>query len=349
MRRGAVVQLLVLALVAGGITTAVAVIPNWLPDSAAEQAGRIHDVIWYVTIICIVIFAIVIAALAYSIIHFRAAPDDDSDGPPVHGHTGLEALWTVVPFLLVTSMAVVSAVVLARNDRTGKDPLEVCVTAQQFAWSFSYPKDNKECTLKDFAPGGVTSNVLRMPLGQTAHFTLRALDVIHSFWVPQFSQKEDAVPGIVTHLTITPTKVGTYPVVCTELCGLGHPVMRSTVMVMPKDAFRKWLTSQGKATAGGGAAAGAAAFKSNGCDACHTLEAAGATGKIGPDLDKLPDYAQKANQPLEQFIHESIVNPNAYVESGFPKGVMPGTFGSLPKSTLDALVQYLVDSSKGAK
>jgi len=101
-------------------------------------------------------------------------------------------------------------------------------------------------------------------------------------------------------------------------------------------------------TGGGGAnlAAGKAAFTANGCTACHTLTAAGATGKIGPDLDKLKTYAQKAGMPLDQFIRESIVKPNAYIEKGFPPGVMPQNFGKLPKSTLDALVAFLAASAK---
>jgi cytochrome c oxidase subunit 2 len=349
VRRGAIVQLTLLALILGGITTAVAVIPNWLPPSAAEQADRIDFVFWYVTVICIVIYAIVIATLVYSAWKFRVAPDDDSDGPPTHGHTGLEIGWTAIPFALVTSMAIVSAIVLARNDRTGKDPLNVCVTAQQFAWSFTYPKPNEACKLDNFRKTGVTSSVLRLPLGRPARFTLTALDVIHSFWVPEFGQKQDAVPGTTTNVTVTPNKVGTYPIVCTELCGLGHAVMRSTVIVMPKVEFASWVNKSGKATGGGGAAAGKTVFVNNGCGACHTLKAAKSTGKIGPDLDKLPDEAQKAGQPLEQFVRESIVNPDAYVEKGYPANVMPKNFASLPKDQLDALVAYLVQASKGAK
>jgi mono/diheme cytochrome c family protein len=90
-------------------------------------------------------------------------------------------------------------------------------------------------------------------------------------------------------------------------------------------------------------------FVNNSCAGCHTLTAAKATGKVGPDLDKLPTYAQKAGKPLEQFVRESIVNPDAYVEKGYPANVMPKNFGSLPKAQLDALVKYLIDSSKAAK
>src|SRR5205085_8290550 len=97
---------------------------------------------------------------------------------------------------------------------------------------------------------------------------------------------------------------------------------------------------------GGSTAAGKDAFSSNGCGACHTLTAAGTNGKVGPDLDKLKAYGPGAEQPLDAFIHESIVDPNAYVEKGFPKGVMPD-FSHLPKRTVDALVAFLAQSAKG--
>ena len=101
------------------------------------------------------------------------------------------------------------------------------------------------------------------------------------------------------------------------------------------------------ATGGGGAnAAGKKAFADNGCGACHTLTAAGSKGTVGPDLDKSAEYAKTAGQPLEEFIHESIVDPNKYIESGYPKGVMPETFASLPQATIDALVAFIVASVK---
>ena len=93
-------------------------------------------------------------------------------------------------------------------------------------------------------------------------------------------------------------------------------------------------------------AAGKKAFTDGGCGACHTLAAAGANGKIGPDLDKLKTYAKAANMPLDQFILESITKPSAYVEKGFPQGVMPTTYASLSKATLDALVKFLAASAK---
>jgi cytochrome c oxidase subunit 2 len=338
MRKGQILTLLGIALVAGGIATAVAVLPTWLPVQASREAGRIDFVIWFTIVISIVIFALVAAVMAYEILKFRARPGDDSDGPPVHGHTGLEIGWTVIPLLIVTSVAIVSAIVLSRNGDAGVNPLRVDVTAVQYAWTFTYPDAH-----------GLTSNVLRLPEGRSVMLTISSKDVIHSFWVPNFGQKQDAVPGLHPTLHITPDRLGTYPVVCVELCGLGHALMRSEAIVMTPAAFDKWLKSQQTAIASPNASvSGAAVFKNNGCGACHTLTAASATGKVGPDLDKLGQWAAQAKQPLESFVKTSITDPNAYIQPGFLKNVMPGTFGaSLSQQQLDALVQYLISSKKG--
>ena len=104
-------------------------------------------------------------------------------------------------------------------------------------------------------------------------------------------------------------------------------------------------TGGGGGGGGATAAAGKQAFESNGCSSCHTFKPAGATGTVGPDLDKLPSYAEKAGKPLEDFIRESIKDPTAYVEKGFPQGVMPD-FGNLPPSTIDALVKFLTSSAR---
>jgi cytochrome c oxidase subunit 2 len=337
VRRGSVVQVVLFALVAGGAATALALVPDWLPTPAGREAGRIDFVFWFVTVICVAIFAVVAAVIAYSVWKFRAAPDDESDGPPIHGHTGLEITWTAIPTALVVAISIASAIVLAKNGNAGSNPMHVDVTAQQFAWSFSYPGHGK-----------LTSGDLRLPVGRKVELRLKSLDVIHSFWVPEFGQKQDTVPGLTTKLVITPDRVGSYPVICTELCGLGHAVMRTSAIVMPAAAFDKWVNKQGKALAGPAGQAGKTVFVNNGCGSCHTLKAAGASAKIGPDLDKLPDAAKGAGKPLEAFVRESIVDPNAYVAPGFPKNVMPSTFSQLPKSQLDALVQYLVSSSKSA-
>ena len=137
----------------------------------------------------------------------------------------------------MTAIAIVSAIALAENGKWKANRLKVDVTAQQFAWHFAYPQY-----------GGFTSHELRLEEGRQVELRLTALDVIHSFWVPEFRQKQDAVPGLVTHLGITPTKTGRHTVICTELCGLGHALMRSPVIVMKKADFERWARSQKKGT-----------------------------------------------------------------------------------------------------
>src|SRR3954463_11981613 len=125
MRRGPIFALLGLGVLAGAIATAVAVLLPWLPHPASKERVRIDFVFWFTVAICVFIFAIVAAVLLYSVFRFRAAPDDDSDGPPIHGHTGLEIVWTLIPTVLVTAIGIASAIVLARNDALAKNTYEI--------------------------------------------------------------------------------------------------------------------------------------------------------------------------------------------------------------------------------
>jgi cytochrome c oxidase subunit 2 len=353
VRRGAIVRLVVLGIVLGLGATAVAVFIPWLPEQSSTQAEEIDFVFWFVTAICIAVFAVVASIAVYSVLKFRAPPDDDSDGLPIHGHTGIEIVWTVVPFLLVTAMGIVSAVALARTEEVPDDAIVVNVVGRQFAWQFLYPPDDApppaedqlECDVEGVSGRCLSSGQLHVPLNVPVHLRMRADDVIHSFWVPEFRQKQDLLPNKVTSIVITPTKVGKYEVLCTELCGLGHSVMRAAAIVHRPDEFDQWKREAAEQTGGGGDA-GAAVFTQNGCASCHTLEAANATGTTGPNLDELPEAAQRAGKPLEEFVRESIVEPDEYVAPGFQPNVMPKTYADLPDEQIDALVQYLVRSSQ---
>ena len=333
MRRGSIVRILGLAAVFAAIQAVVALVFKWLPTSASRQMDRITFVYWFATVICIGIFAIVMAVIVYSVWHFRVQPGDETDGPPIHGHTGLEIGWTVVPALLVIAIGVVSAIVLSQNGRAGTNPDHVTVTGQQFEWSFQYP-DQKN----------LKTHELALRLDHATRLDLESLDVIHSFWVPEFGQKQDAVPGIHTHIIVTPTRTGDFTLICTELCGLGHATMRAAVHVFDDADYAAWIKKQ---QAGGSTGSpGAAAFASGGCGGCHTFKPANSSGQIGPGLDNLAADAKKAGQPLDAYVKQSIVDPNAYIVPGFQKGVMPTTFGqSLSGQQIDALVKYLTGTT----
>ncbi len=340
--------MLAIAAAAAVVTTLVAVLIRWLPHSASEEMDRITFTYWFATVICIAIFSLVIGVIVYSVLAFRAQPDDDTDGPPIHGNTTLEIVWTVVPAILVIAIGIVSAIVLSKNADAGSNPLQVKVFAQQFAWRFEYP-------------GNVRSEELVLPLHRHVKFEMTSADVIHSFWIPQMGQKQDVVPGIMTSIVVTPTRTGRFTLICTELCGLGHATMRAPVRVLEQGAFDSWLAKQ-KAAAGEGAgggttaaggtdtgtttgasdALGAKTFASSGCGGCHTFAKAGSDGQVGPSLDDLTGAAQKAGESVPDYVRQSIVDPNAVVVAGFQPGVMPQTFGdSLSTDELDALVAYV--------
>jgi cytochrome c oxidase subunit II len=334
VRRGSIFRISLYGLVSAGAVTLVALLIKWLPTSGSRQMDRITFVYWFATAICIGIFGVVAGVIIYSVLHFRVQPGDDSDGPPIHGHTGIEIAWTVVPGILVIAIGIVSAVVLSQNGRAGTNPLHVKVFAQQFAWRFEYPDDKN-----------VKSTELVVPIHRNIRFDLNAADVIHSFWVPEWGQKQDAVPGINTHLVVTPTRLGSFTLICTELCGLGHATMRAPVRVVSDADFAAWVKQQ--QSGGGGGNSGAATFSANGCGSCHAFKPAKSTGTIGPDLDNLAADAQKAGKPLAAYVKESIVDPDAYIVPGYQKGVMPTTFGqSLSAPQVDALVAYLTGSNK---
>lgn len=228
--RKAIVHLVALGVVIAVPVTLVAVRFQWLPTSASEEFDRIQDVYWFATVMSIAIFSLVTAVVVYSVWKWRVPRDDDRDGPPIHGNTGLEIAWTAVPALLVIALGIVSAVVLSENGQAGPQPLQVRVIGQQFAWKFTYP---------DY--GDLTSGELVLPVDREAKFTMESVDVIHSFWVPNFGQKMDAVPGIETTILVTPTRTGQFAVVCAELCGLGHATMRARARVVTQQEFDAWV------------------------------------------------------------------------------------------------------------
>jgi cytochrome c oxidase subunit 2 len=324
--------MLAIGVVCGAITAAIAVFVPWLPEEGAKEAGPIDNVYWLVTIISIVIFALVAGVSIYSVFKFRAAPDDEEDGEPIHGNTRLEVAWTAVPTALVTAIAVYSGIVLTNNEDVPSGTRVVNVTAQQFAWSFSYAGEKMPA-----------SGELVLPVDKPVRLVMTSKDVIHSFWVPQWRLKQDVVPGIETKLLITPDRLGTYDVVCTELCGLGHSTMRAQARVVAANAFTAWVRERKQGASAGGATQAKELFTAN-CGSCHSLSDAGTTGQVGPKLDEALRGKDKA------FIRESIVDPNKVIAGGYHPNVMPQNFDEVfSGEQLKSLVDYLASATSGGQ
>lgn len=213
------------------VISAVMVPINWNGEGASTAAPKIDTLLDVMIVLSAFVFSLVMVMLFYALWKFKAKPGDESDGEPIHGNTRLEVAWTVIPTIIVLFGAGYSWAVLDEIEEPAQNPLTVDVFSQQFAWSFGYPG-------KGLA---YSEGELHVPLGRQVQFKMHALDVIHSFWVPEWRIKKDNVPGITTTATVTPDKPGTYQLICTELCGYGHASMRAKVVVEPAPEFRKWV------------------------------------------------------------------------------------------------------------
>ena len=161
------------------------------------------------------VFSVVMVLLGYAIWRWRAKPGDESDGEPIHGNTRLEIAWTAIPTLIVAFLGAISWIVLDDIEAKEPDRMPLTVTGQQFAWEFEYPE------------AGKTTREFHVPVDRQLELSLRALDVLHSFWVPEWRIKRDLVPGapgasIDDDVVVEPDREGTFTLICTELCGLGH-------------------------------------------------------------------------------------------------------------------------------
>jgi cytochrome c oxidase subunit II len=229
-----VARMLAIGVVASVIGVTICLLIDWFPVDASGAADQV-DTVYDVLLICSVpVFVLVMTIAIYSVLRFRAKPGDMRDGPPIHGNTRLEVVWVAVPFIMVTALAIYAWIVLDDIEAKQPDELVVQVTGRQFTWSFEYPDK-------------VTSPTLVLPEGRPIDFRIHSEDVIHSFWVPEFRLKSDAVPGLTTKIRLTPDRVGRYQVVCAELCGVGHAAMRQNVRVIPQDEFDSWLEDQRQA------------------------------------------------------------------------------------------------------
>jgi cytochrome c oxidase subunit 2 len=335
-----------------GIAAGLAI--NWFPAQGSDVADEI-DTFWDVLLITSVpVFVIVTAFVVFSIARWHMRPGEEKlDGPPIHGNTRLEVWWTLLPALLIAALCAYATILLLDiQEAPAKGTRVVNVTGEQFAWTFAMREGDKV----------IRANQIVLPEGEEVQFKIKAKDVLHSFWVPEWRLKVDAVPGITTDYKLTPTKTGRFQVVCAELCGLGHAFMRQFIRVGTQAQFDAWV-NRATAPAGGGAPEGGAAQGGGGaaqadgkqlftagnqataataCGACHTLSDAGTSSQTGPDLDAVLKGWDAAR------IREAIVDPNKEIAQGFGANIMPPNYEqTLNAAQLDALVKYLQESVSG--
>ena len=287
-----------------------------MPVQASAQSAPI-DRLWDLELATICFLAaLILVPLTYSLVVFRRRKGDTTDAAHVEGNTNLEIVWTILPLFLVMAFAYLGAGNLAEIQRADPDALVVKVTGQQWSWSFEYPAY------------GVTSTEMHVPVGRQVLLQMTSRDVIHSFWVPEFRPKQDLVPGRITQLRVTPTKIGNYKVRCAEICGTSHAYMEQPVIVSSQADFDAWMGAEVKkaqAAAATPEGRGLALVTASGCVACHSVNGAAGIGPTWFGLfgSQVPISGDGTVTADEAYIHESIKAPQAKIVKGFENQLMP--------------------------
>lgn len=304
-----------------------------LPEAAAVQAGPVDRMVNLQLWMIAFLFSLITVFIGYSIVVFRQRRGEVVDGTYFKGSTGLEVIWTIFPLAAVIGLSFLGAQALGEVRQVDTSAMTINVTAFQWGWIYEYP---------DY---GVQSNILYMPINRQARLLLTSRDVIHSFWVPEFRVKQDALPGenLVKELRITPNKLGEYQVMCAELCGGAHAYMNTPVRVVTQEEFDAWLNEQSNAAALPPEERGQRAANASGCLACHSLDGAQMSGPTWLGLSGSEIQLQDGSTVTadDEYLYAAIVDPNQQIHAGFAP-IMPQTYqDTLSEEQIQDIIAFI--------
>jgi cytochrome c oxidase subunit 2 len=303
----------------------------FLPPQSSTIASQVDSLFYFILGVSIFFFVIVIGAAIYFTIKYRRKGLTGL-ASSTKEHATLEILWTVIPLAIVIFIFFFGFRVFIAENIAPKDPLEIKLTAQRWMWTFSYPN------------GSSSSNDLVVPAGKPVMLLMSSIDVIHSFYVPDFRVKQDVLPNRYTSVWFEAPDPGEHIITCAEYCGKGHSEMRGKVRVLSESDYAKWITENLSSSTTGVSPVinGEALFKSKGCSACHTID-----GKpsVGPTFKGIygitvPLEGGKSVKADENYIRESVLEPQAKIVKGFPP-VMPTFQGILTDKDIDAIIAFI--------
>jgi len=238
--------LAVLALVVGACAEATPgnQVPNFFPAPAITDQGQASESLYaFIFWIAVAIFVLVEGLIIFAVLRYRRRKGDDELPVQTHGSMGFELAWTIVPFIIVVALFILSENTQQKVDAsTPNPPLTVDVTGFQWQWTFDYKAQGLS-----FTGQGTDGPTMVLPVGEDVHFRLHSNDVIHSFYVPGFFFKKDVVPGRTNEFDLTLDQTGTYTGQCAEFCGLGHADMRFTVQAVSPADFSAWVAKEQEA------------------------------------------------------------------------------------------------------
>jgi cytochrome c oxidase subunit II len=304
----------------------------FLPPASSYNAANVDNLYGFIFWLTMILFVLVIGPAAWFIYKYRLKPGEEAKPTPrITHHLGLELTWSVIPLILLLIIGVWSFWDFMALGIAPPDAEEIYVTGYKWGWRFEHKDGTKEL------------NELHIPEGKKVKLIMTSEDVIHSFFIPDFRVKHDLPPGRYTSLWFSPVGVGEHQVFCTEYCGDGHSGMLAKIFVMPKEKYDIWAKEGSGPEPGDDMATfGKKLYASKGCNTCHSVDGSALTGPSFKGIYGKP-------QPLttgaavnvdEDFIRESILNPQAKIAVGY-NPVMPSYQGVLKEKEIQGLIEYI--------
>ncbi len=290
----------------------------------------------YIFGFCIVLLVGITATMVLFVLKYNRKTHPSPE-PTADSNIWLETTWFVIPTLIALSMFWYGWKGYKTLIDVPPGAMVVHVTGRQWSWSFQYAN-------------GKTSDELYVPVNRSVKLELTSEDVVHSFFVPAFRIKKDAVPGMTTYEWFRAPKAGSYDAFCAQYCGLGHSQMTTKVVVMPADKFRQWYNQKTPEAEG---AEGKALLAKYGCTGCHSLDGSRGVGPtlkgiFGSEVTVLTGGKERTLTVDEAYIKRSIEEPAADIVKGF-QPVMPSFKGRIPDREIDEIISLLKqESSKGS-
>lgn len=304
---------------------------TFMPEQGTQIAKEVDSLYAFLVIVSAISCFILIGGMIYFAVKYKRKGTSDKT-PYITHDTRLEILWSVVPLIIFLLVFAWGWIIYHDMRSMPENALEVNVTGKQWAWTVEYKN-------------GVKSTDLVVPINKDVKIILASEDVIHSFYVPSFRIKQDAVPGMYTALWFRAEKLGEFYVFCTEFCGTNHSGMVTKLKVVSQADFDKWLIDESETGTLPLAQRGAKYFQTRACASCHNVD--NDALKVGPALWKKwgvdQEFADGSKAKFdENYVRQSVLEPQARIVKGFPKpSPMPSYQGQLSESELSALIEYI--------
>lgn len=302
-----------------------------MPTEGTQIATQVDNLYSFLLISSFIACAILIGGMIYFALKYKRKTDNDKT-PYISHNTFLEFLWSFIPLVIFLGMFAWGWLLFHQMRTMPKDALEIHIIGKQWAWETVYKS------------GVRASNLVVAPIDTDVKLIMTSTDVLHSFFVPSFRIKQDVIPGRYTALWFRANKLGEFHIFCTEYCGTQHSGMIGTMKIVTREEYDSWLQEEANVGLLPLAQRGEKTFQIKACASCHSTT--DLSQKVGPPLFKkfgstgtLADGSQV--QVDENYIRESILNPNAKIVKGFAPNVMPSFQGQLSEVELAALVEYI--------